>query len=199
MVNPKSLENLRFNKDKKEGYGYRYSLPQEKIDELFSHLAEGISLKQAAKNTKICFETARKYFNKGDSKRGIKPLQWRLTMFQDRISEKFNVLLEERRTKMLYIIRETLDNIEDRIKDKECKCCKGEGTQLNGKTGQKDLCQACNGEGKITSKLMDKTTMKDFERLARLEVFLSGGVTQKTEERKILTAEEIMQDASDDT
>ena len=198
MINEKSLANLRFNKDKKEGYGYRYSLPQEKVDELFSHLAEGASLKQAAKNTKICFETARKYFSKGDAKRGIKPLQYRLTIFQDRISEKFNVLLEERRTKMLHIIRQTLDNIEERIADKVCKCCEGEGTQINTKTGQKELCLACKGEGKIVSKLMDKTTMKDFERLARLEVFLSGGVTQKEEERKMLSAEEISQDGSFD-
>ena len=33
--------------------------------------------------------------------------------------------------------------------------------------------------------------MKDFERLVKLEVFLCGGVTQREEERKYLSAEEI--------
>ena len=190
MINPKSLENLKASKNKKEKYGHRYSLPQEKVDELFSFLAEGLSLKVAAQKTNICFETARKYFRKGDEKRGIKPLQWRLTIFQDKISEKFNILLEERRMKMLNIIRSTLDNIEEKIKDKQCKCCNGEGTQLN-KDLLKVVCPACKGEGRIVSKLMDKTTMKDFERLVRLEVFLCGGVTHKEEERKYLSAEEI--------
>ena len=49
MVNERSLANLRVSKPRKEGYGYRYALPQGKIDELFTYLAEGISLKQSAK------------------------------------------------------------------------------------------------------------------------------------------------------
>lgn len=190
MVNERSLENLRLPKVKKEHYGYRYSLPQEKIDDLFSNLAEGDSLKKAAKKAGVCFETARKYFRVGDEKRGIKPLQWRLTVFQDKISEKYNVLLIERRVKMLGIIRQTLEHIEKRVEDKECKCCNGEGTQTNNQ-GIKEMCPACKGEGKIVSALMSKTTMRDFERLARLEVFLCGGVTQKEEERKFMSAEEI--------
>lgn len=191
MINPKSLENLKKPKNKKEKYGHRYSLPQEKIDELFSHLAEGKSLKKAAQETNICFETARKYYLKGDINRGIKPLRFRLTVFQEKLSEKLNVLLEERRMKMLGIIRQTLDKIEDRLLDKVCKCCNGEGIQVNQKTGLKEMCPACKGEGKIVSALMNKTTMKDFERLARLEVFLCGGVTQKETETKILSAEQI--------
>lgn len=115
MVNENSLENLRVDKPRKEGYGYRYTLPQEKIDELFTYLAEGKSLKQSAKLTKICFETARKYFRKGDEKRGIKPLQYRLTVFQDHIFQKFNVLLEERRMDMLGTIRKAINNMKDRI------------------------------------------------------------------------------------
>lgn len=190
MINENSLANLRVPKPRKEGYGYRYSLPQEKIDELFTYLAEGVSLKQSAKKAKICFETAKKYFRRGDEKRGIKPLQYRLTIFQDRISEKFNVLLEERRTKMLYSVREALDNISNRIKSKKCKCCEGIGTQI-GKDDIKQLCPACDGEGEINSALMNKTSLKDLERLMRLEVFLCGGVTQKEQETKILSAEEI--------
>lgn len=199
MINEKSLANLRTDRHKREGYGYRYSIPQEKIDELFTYLADGMALKKAAKKAKICFETARKYFRKGDEKRGIKPLQWRLTVFQDRISEKFNILLEERRMKMLNIIRQTLDNIEERIKDQICKCCNGEGTQLNSKSNLKELCPACKGEGKIVSAIMNKTTMKDFDRLARLEVFLCGGVMQKEKERKLLTAEEIAESGNNTT
>jgi len=190
VVSEKSLANLRMPKIRKEGYGHRYSLPQEKIDELFTCLAEGMSLKKAAKEAKICFMTARKYFRQGDSKRGIKPLQFRLTIFQDRISEKFNVLLEERRIKMLTTIRTTLSKMEDGIENKICKCCNGEGTQLN-KRGLKDLCPGCKGEGKIISTLINKSTLKDLERLMRLEVFLCGGVTQKEHEGKMLTAEEI--------
>lgn len=116
-MNDNSLANLRVAKPRKEGYGYRYSLPQEKIDELFTYLAEGISLKQSAKKAKICFETARKYFRKGDEKRGIKPLQYRLTVFQDHIFQKFNVLLEERRMELLGTIRKALQSMETRIKE----------------------------------------------------------------------------------
>ena len=191
MINQKSLANLKLPKNKKEKYGHRYSIPQEKVDELFSYLAEGLPLKRAAKKTAICFETARKYFQKGDESRGIKPLKWRLTIFQDKISEKFNVLLTERRMKFLNIIRQNLEYIEGKMLDKKCKCCNGEGTQVNVKTGQKELCATCKGEGKIVSTLMSKTTMKDFERLVKLEIFLCGGVTQKEEERKMLSAEEI--------
>lgn len=115
MINPNSLANLRGPKPRKEGYGYRYSLPQEKIDELFTYLAEGVSLKQSAKKAKICFETARKYFRRGDEKRGIKPLQYRLTVFQDHIFQKFNVLLEERRMEILGTVRKAIEGMKTRI------------------------------------------------------------------------------------
>ena len=190
MVNENSLANLRVQKPRKEGYGYRYSLPQEKIDELFTYLAEGTSLKQSAKKAKICFETARKYFRRGDEKRGIKPLQYRLTIFQDKISEKFNILLEERRIKMLETVRAALGNMEEGVKTKPCKCCEGTGTQL-GKDNIKQFCPACKGEGKIIGALINKSSLKDLERFMRLEVFLLGGVTQKEKETKLMSAEEI--------
>lgn len=189
MVNPKSLENLRLPKPRKEGHGYRYSLPQDKIDALFTNMAEGMTLKKAAKECGICFETARKYFRQGDAKRGIKPLQWRLTIFQDKISEKFNVLLEERRMEMLETVRSTLIHIKGSIEPKACKCCEGTGTQL-GKDEIKQLCPACKGEGKLISTLMSKSSLKDLERLMRLEVFLLGGVMQKEHEKKFLSAED---------
>ena len=49
MINEKSLDNLKMEKPKKEGYGYRYAIPQEKIDELFTYLADGKNLKEAAR------------------------------------------------------------------------------------------------------------------------------------------------------
>ena len=115
MFNPKSLENLRKPKQKKSDRGYRNSLPQEKIDELFTYLSDGLPLKRAAQRTKICFETARKYFREGDQKRGIKPLYYRLTVFQDKMSEKMNVLLEERRIKMVEVIRKAIDLFSEQI------------------------------------------------------------------------------------
>lgn len=190
MINENSLANLKLPKNRKKYNTYRYALPQEKIDELFSYLAEGISLKKAAKQAKICFMTARKYFRQGDLKRGIKPLHYRLTIFQDRISEKFNVLLEERRMSMLSTVREALNNLEGKVKDKICPCCNGEKMQV-GQDGMKQLCNSCNGEGKIISSLMTKSSLKDIERLMRLEVFLCGGLMQKEEESKFMSAEEI--------
>jgi len=115
MTNERSLENLKLPKEKKEGYGYRYSIPQEKIDELFACLAEGMSLKKASKQVKISFMTARKYFRQGDEKRGIKPLQYRLTIFQDKISQKFNILLEERRMELLSTIRMAIKHMHKEI------------------------------------------------------------------------------------
>lgn len=192
-MNENSLANLRLPKIRKRGHGYRYSLPQEKIDELFTYLAEGNSLKKSAKLADVCFDTAKKYFRQGDEKRGIKPLQYRLTVFQDKISEKFNILLEERRIKMLSTVRETLTRLEDKMKDSICPCCNGEKSQ-EGKDGIKQLCPGCKGEGHIVSAILSKSTLKDIDRLMRLEVFLCGGVTQKEHERKLLSAEEICGD-----
>ena len=39
--------------------------------------------------------------------------------------------------------------------------------------------------------MMDKSSLKDLDRLVRLEIFLLGGVTQKERETKMLSAEEI--------
>jgi len=193
MINEKSLENLKVPKPRKAGYGYRYAIPQAKIDELFTYLAEGKKLKPAAKAAGMCFETARKYFSEGDITRGIKPLSYRLSIFQDRVFEKFNVALEERRMIMLGNVRDALDVMQECIKPSDCKCCAGECTQT-GKDGIKILCPACSGTGKIMGSLMNKANLRDLDRLTRLEVFLMGGVTQKEHEKKGMTAEEISGD-----
>jgi predicted Zn-ribbon and HTH transcriptional regulator len=190
-MNERSLENLRIPKVKKEGHGYRYSLPQNKIDELFGLLAaDGMTLKKAAKSCGICWETAKKYFKEGDIKRGIKPLQWRLTVFQDRIHEKFNVLVEERRMELLKTVRDSLSVIKNNINPKPCKACSETGFQQDN-TGIKQICPVCKGECKIISNIMLKSSLRDLERLTRLEVFLLGGVTQKEHERKFMSAEEM--------
>jgi len=163
MISEKSLANLRMPKAKREGYGYRYSIPQEKIDELFTYLAEGMALKKAAKEAKISFETARKYYKQGDIKRGIKPLRFRLTMFQEKISENMNVKIEERRMKMLTLVQKALAKMEERI-------------------DQDDL--------------LSKPNLNNMDKLIRLEIFLSGGLSTKTKEQKMLTAEDLGGDNS---
>jgi hypothetical protein len=167
IMNQNSLDNLSKEKIKKEGYGYRYSIPQDKVDELFSHLANGTTLKKAAEKTNICFETARKYYNKGDPKRGIKPLQMRLEVFQEKISEKMNVLLEEQRM--------------ERIKTTRALIKKAEDTML-GTTDE---------DGNITEGSLGDISIRDYERLVKLEAFLSGGVRVTETETKILTADDI--------
>ena len=190
MINERSLANLRLPKKKREGYGYRYSLSQEKIDELFTYLAEGMRLKKAAREAKISFETARKYFREGDQKRGIKPLQFRLTIFQDKISEKFNILLEERRMKMLDVARQAITSLEHGLKEMNCKCCEGKGYQVDTAL-LRQPCFGCHGLGKIPGALLNRSNLNHLDKLIRLEVFLSGGVMQKEREQKIMTAEEL--------
>jgi hypothetical protein len=190
MISENSLNNLRMPKVKKEGYGYRYTIPHEKIDELFTYLADGDTIKKAAKKAKICFETAKKYFMRGDVKRGIKPLQMRLVAFQEKVSEKTDVILEERRNKMLSMVRSVLSTMEESIQTKPCKCCEGVGTQINS-DGIKLICPACHGEGKINSPMIEGSSLREMDRMMRLEVFLLGKTTQKETEGKMLSAEEL--------
>lgn len=157
-MHPASLENLKKDKPRKAGHGYRYALPQEKIDELFAALAEGMKIKPAAKKVGICFETAKKYFKRGDASRGIKPLQMRLEVFQEKISEKMNVLLEEQVSERLNLVRNMIKNFEQNI---------AEGISP------------------------EKMTIRDLERLIKLEAFLCGGIKTTEKETKMLTADQI--------
>ena len=158
-MNPNSLENLKKEKPRKAGHGYRYALPQEKVDELFAALAEGMKLKPAAKKVGICFETAKKYFQRGDASRGIKPLRMRLEVFQEKISEKMNVLLEEQVSERLKLVRGMIKKFEDSL----------------------------NEEGAESPKV----TVRDLERLIKLEAFLCGGLTTQEKETRMLTADQI--------
>lgn len=115
LMNPKSLENLKLQKTRKDGRGYRYTVSQEVIDILFTKLVEGFSLKKAAQEAGIHFVTARKYFENGDERRGIQPLRRRLLIFQERINEKFDTLLLERRQKLIDMVVKAITKIEEQI------------------------------------------------------------------------------------
>lgn len=182
MMNENSLANLKKIKPKKEGYGYRYALPQEKIDELFSHLAEGLSLKKASTQTGICYQTARRYFREGDAKRGIQPLVQRLTIFQTRITEKMNVLLEEHRMQRINFVRNLLQKASDKISMPQ-KFYNKEGVEIE----VYDLLGK-----KVESYDIGNISLKDIERLMKLETFLAGGVKgPEVKEESMMTAEQL--------
>lgn len=113
-INPNSLANLQKPKPKKD-YGYRYALPQEKVDDLFRLLTEDNSLRKAAKGVDICYDTAKKYFERGDPRRGIQPLQIRLKQFQETLTVEFDKKLIERRTYFLEIINTAIEQIKEQI------------------------------------------------------------------------------------
>ena len=115
IMNPKSLENLKAHKPRKDGHGYRYTIAQQTIDELFSKMVEGLSLKAASKAVGIHFTTAQKYFEQGDTRRGIQPLRRRLLIFQERSNERFDTLLLERRQHLIEVIVNAIAKIEEQI------------------------------------------------------------------------------------
>lgn len=114
IMNKNSLENLNKPKKKRE-YGYQYKVPEETIDEMFKLLSDGKPLKTVAKELGICYDTAKKYFEKGDPRRGIRPLKLRLEIFQDAVSKEFDAELIERRKELLKIITDAIDEIKNEI------------------------------------------------------------------------------------
>jgi len=114
VINQKSLDNLKKPKEKRN-YGYRYALPQEKIDQLFKLITDEMPLRDAAKQVNICYDTAKKYFDKGDQRRGIQPLKMRLQVFQDSVSKEFDVKLVERRKHLLDVVVGAISQIEEQI------------------------------------------------------------------------------------
>ncbi len=110
-----SLANLTGWKEGKERY---HTVSQEIIDKLFMTLAEdGVGLKDAAAKVGITFDTAKKYFEKGDKNRGIKPLRSRLVIYRQKISETFDRELIKRKRKLVSLVRSTIDAMEDQIKN----------------------------------------------------------------------------------
>jgi hypothetical protein len=181
-IHPNSMANLTGPKTKKEGHGYRYAIPREKVDELFSCLAEGMSLKKAAKEVDIDPSTARKYFREGDASRGIEPIIQRLTVFNQRIGQKLNVLLEEQRMSRISLIRNILSQAEQSILQPMQKFYDIEGKQID----------VYDVDGKKIEQLnFSRASIRDLERLMKLEAFLVGGVTVPTQESSMMTAEQI--------
>jgi len=169
-VNPISLENLKAPKQKREGYGHRYTIPPEKIDMLFNLVADGDSLKLAAKKIGLCYTTAKKYFDEGDKKRGIKPLKVRLELFQEKISEKLNSIAEEQRLDRLTSVSKSVKLMEEKMFGKE--------------VSKDGIIMMEGGE-------FPEFDFKDYERMIKLQMYLMGGVKSKDSETKMLTAEEI--------
>jgi hypothetical protein len=180
MVHPNSLKNLTGPKRKKEGNGYRNCLPREKIDQLFVCLAEGMSIKRAAKEADMDPTTARRYFREGDASRGIQPLISRLTVFQQKIDSKLNVLLEEKRMERLETIQLLLKKANDNLMAPQ-KFYDIEGNEI----------QVYNKDGEVIDVGIHHISIRDIERLMKLEAFLVGGVTKEVESNSMMTAEQI--------
>lgn len=179
--NANSLANLMKPKSKKPGHGYQYKISHAKIDELFSYLAGGMSLSKAAKESHICFDTARRYYKEGDPKRGIQPIVNRVSIFQARISEKMNVLLEEQRMERLTIIRNLIKRVQDSLfLDRKFYDKDGKEIEVYDEKG-------------VKIQMLDptKVSARDLERLMKLEIFVAGGVKTKEVEATGLTADEL--------
>lgn len=101
-------------KHKKINYQHR-QIPMEKINTFFSLMAEGTSLMDASKQAKIAFATARKYFERGDPLRGIKPLKFRLMVYREKIQKKSDASLLKRRTELLGTVMKAIHQLQDQV------------------------------------------------------------------------------------
>ena len=115
-MHPNSLANLEKVKPVNREYGHRYSIPQEKIDEIFSLLIQkNCSLNKVAKATGIHFQTIKKYYQKGDVKRGIEPLRTRVMIYFKKRANKFEDELIKREKDHLKYIQNAINLINDEI------------------------------------------------------------------------------------
>jgi hypothetical protein len=183
QISPNSLKNLSMPKPRKEGRGYLYKIPIEKVNELFTYLSEGTPIMAAAKKADISYTTAKRYYKRGDATRGITPLIQRLEIFQENISKKMNVLLEENRAKRLEFVRRIIDRAQEGFFNPQ-QFYDAEGNQID----------VYDAQGKkIERPDLNNVSIRDLERIMRLETFLAGGVfTGTSSESKMLSAEEIM-------
>jgi len=115
VMNPKSLANLQKRKEPHRDYGFRYSIPQEKIDELFILLTKNRSLKKVSQLAGIHFATVKKYYTRGDPRRGIEPLRTRVVMYFKKRSDRFEEDLLVREKEHLGYIRKTIKMIMSEI------------------------------------------------------------------------------------
>lgn len=183
IMHKHSLDNLKVPKLKKEGHKYQYKTPMEKIDELFSLLANGETLKKAADGVGMCFDTAKKYFDKGDPRRGIKPLKYRLTIYQEKISSKLSGLCEEKRMQHIEQVTAILQKMNEAI------------------FGQHEV-EVIDENGEKTTKTLVGTIPKfsymDYERMVKLQMKLlgMGEMVDKEQDKEVrfLSAEQISGD-----
>jgi len=117
IQNQNSLDNLKKDKKAHPEYGKGYCLPQEKIDELYILLADNENLTNAAKKVGITYDTARKYFEKGDPRRGIQSLKKRLVMLQTKRTEKFDDAYIKRRKDLMDIVKEQIDKLRKELSE----------------------------------------------------------------------------------
>jgi len=118
-MNKNSLANLTKPKTDKRmtEHGYQYTISRETVDDLFDKMIEGATLTDAAKQVGVAYETAKKYFDQGDSNRGIQPLKIRLTIFQEKITIKHDEKLLKRREEMISMTGDVLKKLQGKIKD----------------------------------------------------------------------------------
>lgn len=109
-----SAEGSEMIKKRTTFYQHR-SAPLEKINTLFNLMAEGMTLKPASKKADIHFLTARKYFEQGDPKRGIKPLKFRLMVFQEKIQKKNDGDLLKRRSHLLRVVMKAITQLTAQV------------------------------------------------------------------------------------
>jgi len=117
IQNQNSLDNLKKDNKAHPEYGKGYCLPQEKIDELFILLADNENLTNAAKKIGITYDTAKKYFEQGDPRRGISSLKKRLVMLQTKRSEKFADEYLKRRKDLMTLVQEQIDKLRKDLND----------------------------------------------------------------------------------
>lgn len=117
MSNDNRLENLNKEKPAHHDYGKYYSIPQEKIDKLFILLANDLPLTNAAKEIGIKFETAKKYFELGDPRRGIQPLKRRLAILRYKRTEKMDKSLVRRQRYLLAVTRRMVKKLRKELLD----------------------------------------------------------------------------------
>lgn len=182
-MNPNSLKNLSAPRRKKEGRGHRNKIPVEKVNELFAYLSDDMSLKRAAEKCDITFSTAKRYYDRGDVSRGITPLKQRLSVFQENIQKKMSITLQEHRTKRLELVQKLLVEAENNI-FKFQKFYDKEGNEID----------VYDQEGNKIEKFdLSKISIRDIERLMKLESFLSGSITvEQKQENTFLSADDIV-------
>lgn len=121
MVENNRIENLSKEKPAHHEYGQYYSIPQEKIDKLFILLANDLPITNAAKEVGIKFETAKKYFDFGDPRRGIQPLKKRLAILRYKRTEKMDADLVRRQRYLLAVTRRMIKKIRKELLDEAYK------------------------------------------------------------------------------